>query len=106
MPKESRNARKLRIKADLLNQLKRDGKTGSIWYDLVLDYLSFWETKEKLKTDIERNGAMITIRNGSQEFRKRNDAVVEMPKISKRMTDILEVLGIKAEVVEDDEDDY
>lgn len=95
MPRVSRNIRKQRLKQDLFEQLKRDGKTASYWYDLAEDYLSFWETKEKLKTEIERNGAMLTVKNGQQTFRKRNDAVVEMPKISKRMTDILEVLDVK-----------
>lgn len=106
MPKESRNVRKQRIQKDLLDQLERSGKTQSYWRDLVFDYLSFWETKEKLKIEIERKGAMVTIKNGSQTFRKRNDAIVEMPKISKRMTDILEILDIKPLPDEDDDDDY
>ncbi|MBP1045279.1 hypothetical protein I6N96_03245 [Enterococcus sp. BWM-S5] len=106
MPKESRNVRKQRIQKDLLDQLERSGKSQSYWRDLVFDYLSFWETKEKLKIEIERKGAMVTITNGSQRFRKRNDAIVEMPKISKRMTDILEILDIKPLPDEDDDDDY
>lgn len=96
MPKVSRNTRKQWVKTDLHKQLEQDGKVQKYWYDLVDDYLALWEIKEKLKTDIERNGVMVLVTNGQQQFRKRNDAVVELPKISKRMTDILEVLDIKA----------
>lgn len=106
MPKESRNIRKTRIKQALLNQLETSGKTDDYWHDLVLDYLAFWEIKEKLKVDIERNGIMTTVQNGSQVFRKRNDALVELPKIHKRMTDVLEVLDIKPVEGEPDGDDY
>ncbi|MGL9969374.1 hypothetical protein [Enterococcus sp. DIV1420a] len=106
MPKLTREARKIKLKARLINQLERDGKTANYWYDLVLDYLTFWEIKEKLKIDIERNGVMVVIKNGSQKFRKRNDAVVELPKIHKRMTDILEILDIKPIEEVDDNDDY
>lgn len=105
MPKISREARKMRIKSDLSKILKRDGKTGSHWSDLMDDYLAFWEIKEKLKTEISRNGVMINYKNGSQAFRKKNDAVVELPRIHKRMTEILEVLNIRADLIQDDDDE-
>lgn len=106
MARISREARKIKIKTDLMKKLALDKKTQSYWSDLVNDYLTFWEIKEKLKTEIERKGAMITIKNGSQIFRKKSDAVVELPKIHKRMTDILEVLAINEdEVINPDEED-
>ncbi|EOH96377.1 hypothetical protein [Enterococcus pallens] len=105
MPKMSRDSRKQKLKTALLEKLKREKKTDIYWHDLVLDYLAFWEIKEKLKTEIERKGAMITIKNGSQVFRKRSDAVVELPKIHKRMTDILDILAVDEEEVPDDEED-
>lgn len=106
MPKLSREYRKTKLKLGLLKELERDGKTAEHWRDLVLDYLTFWEIKEKLKTEIERNGAMVTTVNGKQRFHKRNDAIVELPKVHKRMTDILEILDIKPVEVEDEDDDY
>ena len=106
MPKVSRSTRKIKLKVGLLKQLERDGKTEEHWYDLVLDYLTFWEIKEKLKTEIERNGAMITVHNGKQKFRKKNDAVTELPRIHKRMTEILDVLDIKPIEAEEDDDGY
>lgn len=106
----SRNVRKQRVKTSLLKQLESRDMDAELWRDLINDYLTFWEIKDKLTFEIERNGAMITIKNGKQEFRKRNDAVVELPKISKRMTDILDFLNIvpeeaaKEDPDEDDED--
>lgn len=94
MPRESRNVRKQRVRASLLKELEHKEMDVELWRDLINDYLTFWEIKEKLKFEIERNGAMITIENGKQKFRKKNDAVVELPKISKRMTDILDFLKI------------
>lgn len=104
MPKVSREYRKVKLRAALTEKLKQENKTQEYWYDLVLDYLAFWEIKEKLKTEIERNGPMVKIENGSQKFRKRNDAVVELPKIHKRMTEILEMLNAKQEEIDDDDD--
>ena len=109
VPRESRNVRKQRIRTSLIKEIEQKEMDVELWGDLINDYLTFWEIKEKLKYDIERNGAMITIENGKQKFRKRNDAVVELPKISKRMTDILDFLKINppehdAEGEEDDED--
>lgn len=105
VPKASRNSRKTRLRQALVDSLERTGRTENYWYDLVLDYLTFWEIKEKLKTEIERKGAMITIVNGTQKFRKRNDAVVELPKIHKRMTDILTILAIDEPPDEGEEGD-
>lgn len=105
LPRESRNVRKQRIKSSLLKQLEQRDMDVELWHDLINDYLTFWEIKDKLKTEIERNGAMITIKNGQQQFRKRNDAVVELPKISKRMTDILDFLKIEPPEVVDPEEE-
>lgn len=109
MAKESRDRRKMRIKQDLISQLESREMNESYWLDLINDYMNFWEIKEKLKYEIQRKGVMIEIKNGSQKFRKRNDAIVELPKISKRMTDILLVLRIESQTDSDGEvmdDDY
>ncbi|EUJ56427.1 hypothetical protein [Listeria fleischmannii] len=86
-----------------MNISKTKKLTQNYWRDLVNDYLQLWEIKEKLLTEIKIKGVMVKIKNGSQEFRKRSDAIVELPKISKRMTDILEIIG-NAKVVDADDD--
>lgn len=73
-----------------------------LWLDLVEDYMKFWDMKEELQTSIRTKGAMITIENGKQKFYKKNDAVVELPKVSKRMTDILDKLKIQIADIEPD----
>ncbi|MBC2106139.1 hypothetical protein [Listeria booriae] len=108
MAKETRERRRMQIKKDLHQQLKAKNLHQKYWYDLVDDYLSLFDNKEKLKYELAKNGVMITVKNGTQVFRKKNDAIVELPKISKRMTDILLVLNIQSqdEDGEDDDDDY
>lgn len=94
MGKVSKGTRRMRVRSDLHEQLKQNKMTAAYWYDLVEDYMKFWDLKEELLSSIRRKGAMITVKNGTQVFYKRNDAVVELPKISKRMTDILDRLDI------------
>jgi hypothetical protein len=91
----SKSTRRMRVRDALHKQLNQNEMTAAYWYDLVEDYMKFWDLKEELQSSIRRKGAMITVKNGSQEFYKRNDAVVELPKISKRMTDILDRLDIR-----------
>lgn len=98
----SRETRRMNIRISLRNQLKENGMDNPLWLDLVEDYMKFWDLKEELQKSIKTKGAMIVVENGSQKFYKKNDAVVEVPKVSKRMTDILDTLKIHAEVKEDD----
>lgn len=71
------------------------------WTDLVDDYLALWDAKEDLIKSIKEDGAMVEGRYG----KKKNDAIAELPKVSKRMTDILLVLNIKFDDEGDDGDD-
>lgn len=75
-----------------------------LWLDLVEDYMKFWDLKEELQKSIRTKGAMVTVRNGKQRFYKRNDAVVELPKVSRRMTDILDMLKIQAPDIKDEDE--
>jgi hypothetical protein len=105
MPKVARDTIRMHVRTDLREQLKKNKMTTAYWYDLVEDYMKFWDIKEDLLKSIKQKGSMIKIKNGSQIFYKRNDAVVELPKISKRMTDILDKLNIVSQIEEDDGDD-
>ncbi|KHD85675.1 hypothetical protein G4D61_11140 [Bacillus ginsengihumi] len=101
MPKVARSTRRMRVRTDLHNQLKQNKMTANHWYDLVEDYMALWDIKEDLIKSIKKYGAMVVGRYGP----KKNDAVSELPKINKRMTEILSVLNIESVVVEDDGDD-
>jgi hypothetical protein len=105
MPKVARDTIRMHVRTDLREQLKKNKMTTAYWYDLVEDYMKFWDIKEDLLKSIKQKGSMIKIKNGSQIFYKRNDAVVELPKISKRMTDILDKLNIVSQIEEGDGDD-
>ncbi len=101
-------AQKIRkaIKTDLLTKLEKSGKTESFWVDLVEDYCSFWDIKESLMQNIRKNGTIVQYNNGGgQTGYKKNDAVVEVNKISKRMTEILNALKVDEPKVEEEGDD-
>lgn len=91
MAKIKRETVRKRVRHDLLKQLEENNMTTAYWIDLVDDYLALWDAKEDLIRSIRENGTMISGRYGL----KKNDAIAELPKVSKRMTDILVVLNIK-----------
>ncbi|SET55794.1 hypothetical protein SAMN05660297_02757 [Natronincola peptidivorans] len=76
--------------------------------DLVKDYLSLWDIKNKLIQDIEFRGVSIKWSNGdSQGGYKKNESISELLKVNKQMLTILHDLGIRAsdlKVVEEDEE--
>lgn len=76
--------------------------------DLVQDYLSFWDIKNKLIADIEERGVSVYWCNGGgQEGYKKNESIAELLKVNKQMLVILYDLGIRAsdlKVVEKDEE--
>lgn len=101
-------AQKIRksIRSDLLVKLEETGKTESFWADLVEDYCSFWDIKESLMQNIRENGSIVEYNNGGgQTGYKKNDAVVEVNKISKRMTEILSTLKVDEPKIEEVGDD-
>ncbi|MEI3605933.1 hypothetical protein SPD48_09545 [Pseudogracilibacillus sp. SE30717A] len=98
----SRETRRMNVRADLRKQLRENGMDTHLWLDLIEDYMKFWDLKEELQKSIRTKGAMVTVENGKQRFYKRNDAVVELPKVSKRMTDILDKLKIQVAEIKDE----
>lgn len=84
------------IKADLIDQLERNGTVGKFYYDLVDDYMDMWVTKCLLVDDIQARGVTITYDNGGgQTGRKKNDSIEQLIKINAQMLKLLNELEIK-----------
>lgn len=79
------------IGRDLLDQLERNGTVGSYYTDLVDDYLSLWDTKNKLIADIKARGVAVQGAQGT----KKNDSVGELVKLNAQMLKLLDSIGIK-----------
>ena len=79
-------SKKTEIKQDLLDQLERNGVYGKHYLNLIDDYISLWEIKEKLIKDIKKRGVSIKWetynREGSvvQSGYKKNDSIAELNK--------------------------
>ncbi len=104
----SRNSKTLRkiIKADLLDQLERNGTVGTYYTDLVDKYMDFWDTENQLIQDIEARGVVVTYDNGGgQKGVKKNDSIDQRIKVSAQMIKILDALGIKPAGCPPDMDD-
>jgi phage terminase small subunit len=94
-------ASKIAIKKDLLNQLERNGVIGEHYLDLINDYMSFWDIKNKLLKDIKDRGVSVRYDNGGgQSGYKKNDSLAELSKTNTQMLKILNDLGLKATEME------
>ena len=94
------------IRKDLLDQLEEKGIYGSMYTDMVDDYLSLWEIKNALIGDIKSRGVSVQYNNGGgQTGFKKNDSISELNKTNAQMLKILSELGLKAtpKVVDEDE---
>jgi phage terminase small subunit len=90
-------AKKAEIKKDLLDQLDRNGVYGKHYLDLIDDYMSLWEIKNKLIEDIKTRGVSVHWCNGGgQEGYKKNESISELNKTNAQMLKILNELGLKA----------
>ena len=84
------------IRQDLLDQLERNGTTGSYYVDLVNDYMDLWVTKSLLVDDIQRRGVNVKYNNGGgQTGMKKNDSVEQRIKVNAQMLRMLSEIGIK-----------
>jgi len=101
-------SKKAQIKQDLLQQLEMNGLYGMHYIDLVDDYITMFDVKNKLAREMKKNGPMIEWQNSeSQKGIKANPATKEFRETNKRMTELLKVLGLKEPIAieGDDEDD-
>lgn len=89
--------RKTELKKDLLDQLEEKGIYGSMYLDMINDYLALWDIKNALIKDIKKKGVSIYWCNGGgQEGFKKNDSIAELNKTNTQMLKILNELGLKA----------
>ncbi|KAA6469353.1 MULTISPECIES: P27 family phage terminase small subunit [Bacillus cereus group] len=99
-------SKKAQIKQDLLQQLENANLNGMHYVDLVDDYITLFDTKNKLAREIKKNGPMIEWQNSeSQKGMKANPATKEFRETNKRMTDLLKVLGLKEPIYDGSNDD-
>lgn len=78
------------IERDLMKQLKANGPPPSYHKDLVKDYLSLWDLKNELISDIERTGIQISGMHGP----KSNPSITDLHKTNDRMIKILDSLNL------------
>lgn len=90
-------AKKTDIKKDLKNQLERNGIFGEHYTDLIEDYMSLWDIKNKLIKDIKERGVTVEWNNGGgQSGSKKNESIGELNKTNAQMLKILNELSLKA----------
>lgn len=83
------------IKNSLLDMLKKSNNDTPYFENLVEDYMSFFETKEQAKAEIEDKGVMVEYQNGkNQSGYKKNDMIEVILKVNAQMIKILDKLGI------------
>ena len=86
--------KKTQIKQDLLDQLDRQGLYGKYYIDLIGDYMSLWEIKNKLIKDGKKN-PYTEWRNSETSYgRKKNDSIDQAVKVNQQMLKILNFLNI------------
>lgn len=95
------------IKKDLMNQLSlRKIDTLSYYVSLVDDYVSLWNVKNGLVSDIDKRGVSVRYDNGGGQYGyKKNDSVGELTRINKQMLSLLSELGLRAADIEVEEEE-
>jgi P27 family predicted phage terminase small subunit len=95
-------AQRKRIETDLNKQLKEKEIKGTHYEDLVQDYLSMWDVKNKLIDSIEKEGVKVSGMHGP----KSNPAINDLNKTNAQMLKILSELGLKANGEGGDDDEF
>jgi len=82
-----------KLRQELLKQHENDALKRAY----IERYISFLKVDAKCDTDINKNGAMIWIENGSQRFAKTNPAVTSKLDIAKKLERLEHLIGIGPE---------
>lgn len=80
------------IEASLRKQAKEIGLVQAHYSDLINDYMSLWDVKNKLIEDINIRGVSVQGMHG----KKKNDSVSELNKTNAQMLKLLNELGLDA----------
>lgn len=89
------------IEASLRKQAKEIGLVQAHYSDLINDYMSLWDVKNRLIEDIKVRGVSVQGMHG----KKKNDSVSELNKTNAQMLKLLNELGLDAAKVAKAEDD-
>lgn len=94
------------IREELLSHLEKKNAKTETNIDLVNDYMSLWEIKNKLIADIEKRGVQVeTFNSSGNTVYKKNDSVTELLKTNSQMLKILSDLGLTASMSEGNDND-
>jgi len=88
---KSKNPSKAKlVKESLLEQLASKGASVQCFEDLISDYMSLWETKNKLIKDIKRRGVVYEdVSSVGVKMMKNNPSVKELVMVNRQMLMIL-----------------
>lgn len=94
------------IRRSLLSQLEAMGADQDHFVDLVKDYLSLYDVKNRLIKDIKERGVMYTdLSSVGVEMQKNNPSVRELVNVNRQMLALIRELGISTDTVPPREDD-
>ncbi|MGM7637532.1 P27 family phage terminase small subunit, partial [Bacillus sp. Hm123] len=88
------------IESSLRKQAEENGITQAHYSDLINDYMSLWDVKNKLIADIDERGVTVEVQSGRSVNKKKNDSVTELNKTNAQMLKLLSELGLDASKVE------
>lgn len=104
--KLSQNVQSDLIKKSLIAALEAKGKPAPFMLDKIDEYMMYWQIRKQLEKAVGKTKAITKYDNGGgQKGLKTNDALKELPKITKTMAAILDGLDLSGVVQDDDETD-
>ncbi len=96
------------ILESLKSQLKKKNADISVFNDLIADYMSLYDIKKKLATDIRKRGVSYETESASGKAKiiKQNQSIKDLVAVNKQMLMILDKLGLTTkETIKESEDD-
>lgn len=91
-------AKRTDIHSSLCNQLEQKGIPPEHFKDMLEDYMTFWDLKNKLKKDIKKRGVTYQDVSASGKLMwKNNPSVKDLIDINKQMLAVLDKLGLKTD---------
>lgn len=93
------------IKKSLISALKVKGTPAPFVLDRIDEYMMYWQMRKQLEKAVGKTKAITKYDNGGgQTGIKVNDALKELPKVTKTMANILESLNLSG-VIDDETTD-